>query len=230
MKNEEQINTQGSLNSTLDESEETALLVIDNLKAELIQAKHGAEKCENELTREREINNHLMIKKSALDLLAQEIASLKSDKQELAANVTELHVENSRLKTYVTFLSEKIYSLQTDLTKANEEKEKAEKEPRQIKEKNKEQLDLLNEKDQLIKELNLRISQLDKENKEAAIESERKLRAAEKDKKELQKILNEQQEQQKRDNDQTALQNGFKGQHNKQFMSIINNKKWKRRN
>ena len=76
----------------------------------------------------------------------------------------------------------------------------------------------------------MRISQLDKENKEAAIESERKLRAAEEDKKELQKILNEQQEQQKRDNDQTALQNGFKGQHNKQFMSIINNKKWKRRN
>ena len=49
----------------------------------------------------------MMSKKTALDLLAQEIATLKSDKEELATNVTEMQVENSRLKTALWKLSRK---------------------------------------------------------------------------------------------------------------------------
>ena len=87
---------------------------------------------------------------------------------------------------YPTF-PQKIYSLQTDLTQAND---KAEEERQLIQDKKRKQLDLKGEKENLIKELNMRISQLDKENKEAAIESERKLRADKEDTKKLQKILN----------------------------------------
>ena len=153
-----------------------------------------------------------MSQKTAIDLLVKEMVTLKSEKEKLATNVTEVLVENIRMKTYVAFLNEKIYNLQTELTRADEEKDKAERERWQIQ--NKEKLDDINEKDQLIKELRMRISQLDKENKEAAIESEKMLHAAEEEnrmlRKELQDVLHEQQEQQRRAN-QTALTSGYEG-------------------
>ena len=213
----------------MDEGEETGILVdgvskdlkdktllVDKLKAALIQAKRNTEKCEHELAREREISNQLMSTNTTLDLLTQDIATLKSEKEKLVTNVTELHVENSRLKTYVTFLSGKIYNLQTDLTRADEEKDnsrlKAEKERQQIQDKKQDQLDLITEKDQLIKELNIRISLLEKENKEAAIESEKKLREAEKENATLRKELTLiGQKIQKQANDQTVLKKANKG-------------------
>ena len=181
---------------------------IDKLEAELIKAKRKREKCENELAREKEISNQLMSKKAFIDLLAQEIATLKSDKEKLVTNMTEMNVENTRLKTYVAFLNEKIYNLQSDLTRADDEKDKAEKERRQIQEKNKEKDDLINEKDQLIKELNMRISLLDKEKTEAAIEGEKKLLAAVEEnamlRKELTLIVQKKQDEQKQLSDQTG--------------------------
>ena len=142
--------------------------------------------------------------KTSLDRLAEDMADLKSEKGNLLTSLNDKHFENGQLKSYTTFLNEKIYGLNGELTQANEEKLEQE---RRLLQQQEEILALRGERDRLVNmtaklladaemgRLNERVSVLEKEKNASAIENETRLRAAEEEKKKLEHELQQHRQQ-----------------------------------
>ena len=165
-----------------------------------------------------EIAEQLLSIKTYLGRLAEDVADLKMDKENLSTSLADKHFENGQLKSYTTFLNEKIYGLNTDLTQANEEKLKIAalnvEQERRLLQQHEEILALRGERDRLANmtaklladaemgRLKERVSVLEKEKNASAIENETRFRAAEEEKQKLEQELQKHRQQQQQQQEQ----------------------------
>ena len=93
---------------------------IFNLEFQLNQTRDHVDKCKHDIVSEREVSGKLMREKAICDRLLHDSTR---EKEQLSSSLQEKHSENGQLKANASILNAKIVELQTELRRANEDRE-----------------------------------------------------------------------------------------------------------